>query len=625
VVEVLIMDVDGVLTDGAVYVDSAGNETKRLTYDDIDAIFALKEAGVKIGFITGEDGGFSDYVRRRFSPDYFVSGCKDKLGCFQQLEKTENLDRSRACYVGDSGKDVELLGYLDVSFAPSDAAAEARRAAWRVVPAKRGCGVVKEVADIVFGGGACLDYPEPGGGSAEAEVGAVAIIADIEEDIPRRGGRLVAGRPLLSYAVEACLETPGVEKVAVFTAGAGVKEELGAYEGVEVTEVPGDLSAETVEEEKALMYFVRSLEGRGREFDTVLYVNGACPLTEAGDLRRLLGMIGKGFGSASFYTEDFGYFFDEGEVFGPRVSRRRRAPRKREAGNAWAFRMQGFLKGEKRTFGRVGLCRLEPPRDLEVRTEGDLLVAERVLQVRERKRRRLYWAARQGCSDGGGRDFEAGYWGEVVDPDGNIRDRALEREQRLSDVSEEVRYINSLRPGRMLDIGCGMGELLSAVQDQWEKYGLEVSEHAAREASRYGRVFVGLLKDAPYEREYFDLVVMHHVIEHLERPDEEMERARALLKHRGKLIVATPDFDGAMARRYGPKYRLLHDKTHVSLFSRVSLRQFLEDNGFEVERESFPFFETRHFTRENLLRLLEADGVSPPFWGSFMTFYCVKK
>ena len=60
-INTVLLDIDGVLTDGAVYVSADGKETKRILFEDIDAIFALKRAGLKIGFITGEDNEFCDY------------------------------------------------------------------------------------------------------------------------------------------------------------------------------------------------------------------------------------------------------------------------------------------------------------------------------------------------------------------------------------------------------------------------------------------------------------------------------------------------------------------------------------------------------------------------------------
>ena len=62
-IKAVFLDIDGVLTDGAVYVDASGVETKKILIDDIDAIFELKRAGIKIGFITGEDNEFCQYVQ----------------------------------------------------------------------------------------------------------------------------------------------------------------------------------------------------------------------------------------------------------------------------------------------------------------------------------------------------------------------------------------------------------------------------------------------------------------------------------------------------------------------------------------------------------------------------------
>jgi YrbI family 3-deoxy-D-manno-octulosonate 8-phosphate phosphatase len=150
VVDTVLLDVDGILTDGAVYVDSSGKETKRILFEDIDAIFDLKRAGVKIGFITGEDNEFCEYLKNRFAPDFFKAGCKNKLNAFKDLIKQVGLDLSNVCYAGDSKKDVELLGYLPMSFAPADANQSVKDAAKIVLKASRGQGVVREIANHVL-------------------------------------------------------------------------------------------------------------------------------------------------------------------------------------------------------------------------------------------------------------------------------------------------------------------------------------------------------------------------------------------------------------------------------------------------------------------------------------------
>ena len=70
---------------------------------------------------------------------------------------------------------------------------------------------------------------------------------------------------------------------------------------------------------------------------------------------------------------------------------------------------------------------------------------------------------------------------------------------------------------------------------------------------------------------------------------------------------------------------MLHDKTHVSLFSDFSLKNLLEDFGFVVDRIEYPFFETKYFTNENLLRLFDTSKISPPFYGNIMSLYARKK
>jgi D-sedoheptulose 7-phosphate isomerase len=149
-INAVFFDIDGILTDGNVYIDSEGKETKRISFDDIDAIFELKRNGIKIGFITGEGNSFSEYVQKRFSPDYFVSGCKDKLGYYQELSKKEKIKKESSCYVGDSQKDIPLLEYLDYTFAPADVNNPVKSSAKFVTKAGRGHGVIKEVADFIL-------------------------------------------------------------------------------------------------------------------------------------------------------------------------------------------------------------------------------------------------------------------------------------------------------------------------------------------------------------------------------------------------------------------------------------------------------------------------------------------
>lgn len=178
-IQVVLFDIDGVLTDGAVYIGPDGEETKRISFKDIDAIFELKRKGIRIGFISGENNKFTDFVKKRFSPDYFIAGTKDKLVSFKELSQREGFDESSVCFVGDSKKDMELLEHLHHSFAPCDANEEVKRCAAIVTHAQRGCGVICEVAGYILGGGTKVDNPA---GAETASAGLAGLVRDRLEE-----------------------------------------------------------------------------------------------------------------------------------------------------------------------------------------------------------------------------------------------------------------------------------------------------------------------------------------------------------------------------------------------------------------------------------------------------------
>lgn len=219
-------------------------------------------------------------------------------------------------------------------------------------------------------------------------------------------------------------------------------------------------------------------------------------------------------------------------------------------------------------------------------------------------------------------EYEEEYHKITIDPDGIVRDLLNEREKSLAGVKEITEYLNKLRPGKILDIGCGLGWILSTLNEEWDKNGVEISKFASIHASKYGKIYNGQFEN--YEAENFDVIIMNHVIEHLEEPVKALKKINKILKKNGVLILGTPDFDSAAARRYGKNFRLLHDPTHISLFSLDSMHRCLRDNGFKIKKVEYPYFETNWFTKENILKILDDKNISPPFYGSTMTFFCGK-
>ena len=87
------------------------------------------------------------------------------------------------------------------------------------------------------------------------------------------------------------------------------------------------------------------------------------------------------------------------------------------------------------------------------------------------------------------------YWSQATDPDGQTRNRLNESRCYLTNLSEELNFIRALRPGKMLDIGCGPGWLLSAIDPLWDKHGIEPSREAAAIAAKHAKIYSELFEE----------------------------------------------------------------------------------------------------------------------------------
>lgn len=223
--------------------------------------------------------------------------------------------------------------------------------------------------------------------------------------------------------------------------------------------------------------------------------------------------------------------------------------------------------------------------------------------------------------------YEHDYWHQQ-DPDGITRDIAKERDRKLEDLKDELAYINALPRGRILDYGCGLGFALSGIHRRHERWGFDISKYAIDEAKR-------LNPDVRFEDlngipdAYFDAIMCYHVLEHLNYDNgiALIGKLSGLLKPDGRLIIGTPNNASLVAVKWGLKYRMRHDKTHLRLWTDFELSQELARNNLFVERIEYPFFGTRYDNEENCRRALGPpnDDWSPPFAGNIMTIYARKR
>jgi len=218
----------------------------------------------------------------------------------------------------------------------------------------------------------------------------------------------------------------------------------------------------------------------------------------------------------------------------------------------------------------------------------------------------------------------ADYWLQKTDPDGQVRDLETERHGRMEDVRYIAERVNVLPAGRVLDAGCGLGELLEQIDPRHETFGVDESARSieiCRGRTNAKLEVASLEGGLPFEGS-FAAVIAHHVIEHLNDPVRFVRDVHRRLAEGGLFVCGTPDFASAAARRYGDRYRLLHDQTHVSLFIEDSLLRLLRDTGFIIDGVEKPYFDSRFASEESFRRMVSPDdGPSPAFYGSFMTFF----
>jgi 3-deoxy-D-manno-octulosonate 8-phosphate phosphatase (KDO 8-P phosphatase) len=149
-VKAIFFDVDGVLTDGRIIYDDAGREIKSFSVKDGLIISHLKKAGIITGAISGRD---SQAVTRRCAElkiDFCHQGIIDKVGTFEKLVKHYKLKHKEIAYIGDDINDLEVMRATGFSICPADTYDYIKEQVDLVTYAKGGCGVLREVGDLVL-------------------------------------------------------------------------------------------------------------------------------------------------------------------------------------------------------------------------------------------------------------------------------------------------------------------------------------------------------------------------------------------------------------------------------------------------------------------------------------------
>ena len=149
-IKLLLLDVDGVLTDGRIIIDDRGVESKEFHVRDGQGIALLLGAGIDVGFITGRSSKVVRHRAKDLGVTLVYQGVADKLACYAAIKRQRKLTDERIAYVGDDLIDQPVLSQVGLAIAVADGWPGLRGVVDYTTQAWGGKGAVREVAELLL-------------------------------------------------------------------------------------------------------------------------------------------------------------------------------------------------------------------------------------------------------------------------------------------------------------------------------------------------------------------------------------------------------------------------------------------------------------------------------------------
>ena len=149
-IRLLLLDVDGVLTDGRILFDSQGRELKCFDVQDGQGISWLLREGIKVGFLSGRSSGAVEKRAKELGISFLFQGIKDKMILYEKLLQEIKLDPKQVSFMGDDFIDLRLLKKVGFSISVSDGHPLIQKEVDYITQAAGGLGAVREVSELIL-------------------------------------------------------------------------------------------------------------------------------------------------------------------------------------------------------------------------------------------------------------------------------------------------------------------------------------------------------------------------------------------------------------------------------------------------------------------------------------------
>jgi SAM-dependent methyltransferase len=191
--------------------------------------------------------------------------------------------------------------------------------------------------------------------------------------------------------------------------------------------------------------------------------------------------------------------------------------------------------------------------------------------------------------------------------------RVLKEQLQVRDYEKTRALLNRIYPerGKLVEVGSSLGYLLEIFRhDGWDVLGIEPFYQACRHAREQLGLEVknAILETANLPDEFADVVLLNHVIEHLDDPHRTLQEVNRILKPGGHFVIETPRYDTLMFKLMGRRERSVSCGGHIYFFTTSSLRTLYEAAGFETVQLDYV---GRSLTAERLLYNVAVMSKSP--------------
>ncbi len=149
-IKLVIFDVDGVLTDGRLFVDNHGQEYKAFSSRDGHGMKMLRHSGVEIGIITGRSSGVVTHRAKELGIQLVHQGSDDKLATYRQILKETGLSEAQTAFVGDDVVDLPVLLKSGLAVAVQNAHPLVKKHAHWITPSAGGQGAARELCEMIM-------------------------------------------------------------------------------------------------------------------------------------------------------------------------------------------------------------------------------------------------------------------------------------------------------------------------------------------------------------------------------------------------------------------------------------------------------------------------------------------